>query len=346
MITSLIRSNLKKFKPYTSARSLYQTGTFFDAYENAFGSPLASALDAELNRYPDPNSLVLRKTLASFLGVAEQGIFVGNGSDEAIDLIVRLFVEPDEEILIAEPTYGMYAVAGALADVKVRRMSLRPDFTLDVDALLREVKPKTKLLFCCSPNNPTGTVIPLRDIEKICRVFKGIVVVDEAYIEFASTPSVVSEVQRFENLIVLRTFSKAWGLAGIRVGYAIAQKEITDYLNRIKPPYNLNRLSSALAKEALLQYPRIVEWRNKIVEQRERLSQSLQKLGFTVFPSEANFVLVRIPNASALALRLATTSGMIVRDFGEKPLLKDCLRISVGTPEQNTALITSLRALI
>ncbi|PIQ68130.1 MAG: histidinol-phosphate transaminase [Candidatus Taylorbacteria bacterium CG11_big_fil_rev_8_21_14_0_20_46_11] len=346
MIPSRIRSNLQKFKPYTSARSLYQTGTFFDANENAFGSPVQSVLDAELNRYPDPNSRVLRRALASFLAVSEENIFVGNGSDEAIDLLVRLFVEQDEEILFAEPTYGMYAVAGELSNVKVRRVPLRTDFTLDVELTLNATGPRTKLLFCCSPNNPTGMIVPLRDIERMCRAFKGIVVVDEAYIEFASTSSVVSAVQRFENLVVLRTFSKAWGLAGIRVGYAVAQKDITQYLNRIKPPYNLNRLSSAVAAQALLHYPKVEKWRTQIVEEREQLAQALRKLGFTVFPSEANFLLTRILNAPSIALRLATESGMITRDFGQKLLLKNCLRISVGTPAQNKALITSLRTLI
>ncbi len=346
MITSLIRSNLRKFKPYCSARSLYQKGIFFDANENAFGSVATSELDPLLNRYPDPYSGELRKALASFLAVAEENIFVGNGSDEAIDLLIRLFVEPKEEILIVEPTYGMYAVAGELANATVKRAILRRDFTLDVASLLDMAGPKTKLLFCCSPNNPTGTVIPLQDIERLCRSFKGIVVLDEAYIEFSSTPSATDKVRKLENLVILRTFSKAWGLAGIRVGYAVAQKEIIEFLNRIKPPYNLNRLSSVVATKALSQYPKVVKWRNQIIKERGRLSQAFQRLGFTVFPSEANFLLVRIPNATVIAQGLAARFGIIVRDFSSNPLLKDCIRISVGTPKQNTLLVATLIKLL
>lgn len=346
MITSLVRSNLKGFKPYRSARSQCKVGIFFDANENPFGSVGETPLYQELNRYPDPYSLTLRSALASFLGVRAENIFVGNGSDEAIDLIIRLFVELCEEIIVTEPTYGMYAVAGELAGGVMRHCPLRHDFTLDVDALLEMAGPKTKLLFCCSPNNPTGTVIPLRDIEKLCRRFMGIVVLDEAYIEFSSTPSAVKEITRFGNLVILRTFSKAWGLAGIRVGYAVAQKEIIDYLNRIKMPYNLNRISSQLAVDALAQYPKMIAGKTLLVKERNKLSDSLKELGFTVFPSEANFLLTRFPNASAVATRLAKEYGLIVRDFGSKPLLKDCVRISVGTPEQNRVLVETLANLL
>lgn len=346
MITSLVRSNLKGFKPYSSARSKYTAGIFFDANENPFGSVVGTPLCQELNRYPDPYSMTLRNALASFLGIKAENIFVGNGSDEAIDLITRLFVEPYEEVIVTEPTYGMYAVAGELANVAMKRCPLRPDFTLNVDALLKAAGPKTKLLFCCSPNNPTGTVIPLRDIEKLCRRFKGIVVLDEAYIEFSSTSSAVEEITRFENLVVLRTFSKAWGLAGIRVGYAVAQKEIVDYLNRIKMPYNISRISSQLAVDALTQYPKMIAQKDLIIRERSKLSDSLKKLGLTVFPSEANFLLTRFPNASAVATKLAKEYGFIVRDFSSTPLLTDCVRISVGTPEQNRMLVETLIKLL
>jgi len=382
MITSLIRSNLRNFKPYSSARSfypapffsnlrkrsefgngkklsrsgkisskkwsgVYQKGVFMDANENSLGSIINVNLDNELNRYPDPYSLDLRRTLGQFLGVSERNIFVGNGSDEAIDLLIRLFVEPNnEEIMIMEPTYGMYKVAAEVAGVGVKNCPLTKDFRVDIEALLAQVTVKTKLIFCCSPNNPTGTLIPTQDIERLCRNFNGIVVVDEAYIEFASKPSLCTKVGKLENLVVLRTFSKAWGLAGIRVGYAVAQEQVIEYLNKIKPPYNLNRISGKLAMQALAQYPKMLEFRETILTERGKLAKNLANLGFTVFPSEANFLLVYYPKVSALAKKLADGYGIIIRDFGSKPMLKDCVRISVGTPEQNKLLVKTLMKIL
>ena len=346
MIISLIRSNLRKFKPYTSARSLYQKGIFFDANENPFGSVVETPMASELNRYPDPSSLDLRKAIGTFLGLSAENILVGNGSNEAIDLLIRLFVEPDEEILTIEPTYGMYAVIAELANVRIHRFSLRDDFTLDMPALLKSITPKTKIIFCCSPNSPTGTLIDPKDVKGLCLSFKGIVVVDEAYVEFSSRPSSAQKVFELQNLVVLRTFSKAWGLAGIRVGYAVAQKETINYLNSIKLPYNLNRLSSELALQALKRYSQMEEWKRLLVAERKTLAKALKELGLTVFPSEANFLLVRFPNASTVAQKLATDYGLIVRDFGTKPLLTDCIRISVGTPEQNELLVRTLTKLL
>ena len=346
MIASLIRSNLKKFKPYSSARSLYKKGLFFDANENALGSVVTTSLDDEINRYPDPQSISLRKALSAFLAVKEENIFVGNGSDEAIDLLVRLFVESDEEILVNEPTYGMYSVAAELANVRVNRCFLKKDFTLDITKVIKSINPKTKIVFCCSPNSPTGTITAPEDIEKLCRSFRGIVVVDEAYIEFTSSSSMVGRISQLPNLVVLRTFSKAWGLAGIRVGYVVAQRKTIDYLNRIKLPYNLNKLSSEIAMQALSQYPKMVEWKERMVEERNKLSKGLKQLGFEVFRSDANFLLVRIKSASNIAARLAVEYGIIVRVFKAEPMLKDCIRISVGTPGQNKLLIISLTKLL
>jgi len=378
MITSLIRSSLRNFKPYSSARSLYsaplftkskkskgqgkklasgqpslkkwsgvyQKGVFMDANENSLGSVIDMDFDGELNRYPDPYSLDLRRALGQFLGISEKNIFVGNGSDEAIDLLIRLFVEPDEEIIVMEPTYGMYKVAAGVAGVAVRNCPLTKDFQVDIESLLLQIKPKTKIIFCCSPNNPTGTLIPVQDIERLCQNFKGIVVVDEAYIEFASQPSLVEKIGKLENLVILRTFSKAWGLAGIRVGYAVAQEEVIAYLNKIKPPYNLNRVSGKLAIQALAQYPKMMKFRETILKEREKLAKDLTGLGFKVFPSETNFLLVSYLKASGIAKKLAEDYGIIIRDFGSKPQLLDCVRISVGTPEQNRSLITALSKII
>ena len=345
-IRSLIRSDLKDFQPYASARSLYTKGTFMDANENSLGSTVELPLEQELNRYPDPYSTELREALAKFAGVKTENIFTGNGSDEAIDLLIRLFVERDEEILIVEPTYGMYRVAAALADVKVATFMLSVDFALDVEALLAAVSPKTKMLFLCSPNNPTGKLVEPAVLERICGNFSGIVILDEAYIEFASASSSVEKIKNFENLVVLRTFSKAWGLAGIRVGYAVAGKEVIEYLNKIKPPYNLNRVSARIALEALKQSAKMAAFKDIILKERARLAESLAKLGFEVFPSEANFILARRVGASTLTKKLAEGQGIIIREFASQPLLKDCVRISVGTAEENTALLEALTKIV
>lgn len=359
MIEKLIRSNLKSFKPYQSARSLYpvplasrfvyragQQGVFLDANENSFGSVIDSSADDKLNRYPGPENSDLRKAIGKFFGLPAKNIFAGNGSDEAIDLLIRLFVEPDEEIMVIEPTYGMYRVAANLAGVKVRSLLMDKSFKIDFGKLIKRISKKTKIIFLCSPNNPTGSVISLLEIKQLCADFQGVVVVDEAYVEFASTPSLICKIENLENLIVLRTFSKAWGLAGIRVGYAVAQENIVEYLNKIKMPYNLNRVSSKLAIQALKQYPKMMKFREEILREREELAGNLRVLGFEVFPSEANFLLVRKPKASILAKQLAKDFGIIVRSFDAKPLLKNCIRISVGTPKQNKLLIQSLKKII
>ena len=346
MITSLIRKNLKNFQAYSSARSLYQKGVFMDANENSLGSVISTEYDSELNRYPDPLSMDLRKALGQYLDISEKNIFVGSGSDEIIDLLIRLFVEQDEEIIVLEPTYGMYKVAAEVVGVKIRSLLLKPDFQIDIPNLLSQINSKTKIIFLCSPNNPTGTLVNLEDVETICKNFRGIVVVDEAYIEFASKSSLVKKIPNIENLVVLRTFSKAWGLAGIRVGYAVAQKIVIEYLNKIKLPYNLNRISSGLTIEALKNYQKMLEFRKIILGERKKLADNLSNLGFKVFPSEANFLLVNYPNTSDVAKKLAVDYGIIIRDFNSKPLLKDCVRISVGTPEQNDSLIESLTKIL
>jgi len=341
-----IRSKLKNFQAYGSARSFYQEGLFMDANENPLGNVISTKYGTELNRYPDPLSMDLRKALEKFLSISEKNIFVGNGSDEIIDLLIRLFVEQDEEIIILEPTYGMYKVVAEIAGVNVKSLLLKTNFQIDVPNLLSQINSKTKIIFLCSPNNPTGNLIRLEDVEKICRSFNGIVVVDEAYIEFSSKPSLVGKVSSIENLVILRTFSKAWGLAGIRVGYAVAQETVIEYLNKIKLPYNLNKISSRLATEALKNKEKMLEFRKIILGEREKLANSLTDLGFKVFPSEANFLLVNYPNASDITKKLALNYAIIIRDFSSKPLLKDCVRISVGTPEQNELLIKSLNKII
>lgn len=346
MIERLVRKNIRKLKPYASARSLYTKGLFMDANENAFGSVIKLPGIPELNRYPDPRSLLLRAALARYVRVPNKYIFAGNGSDEVIDLLIRLFVEPDESILIVEPTYGVYKVAADIAGVKTLSAKLDKNFRFDAEKILRAVTPKTKIIFCCSPNNPTGTLISQAGIKRLCSGFSGIVVVDEAYVEFASTPSFAKLVLKTKNLVVLRTLSKVWGLAGLRVGYAIADKRIINYLDKIKAPYNLNSASAALAISALKKKKKMLEFRKAILSEREKLSKVLENLGFAVYPSEANFLLVKYSGADSIFNKLVQKSGIIVRNFGDRKLLKDCLRITVGTPPQNALLIKTLSKII
>lgn len=342
-INSLVRSNIKTLKPYSSARSLYQTGTFFDANENAFGSAVTLPNYEELNRYPDPYAKVLRTALSDYLGVNTENIFAGNGSDEVIELLIRIFVNPDEAVLIVEPTYGMYRVSAETAGVEVVAASLGKDFELDVETLLQSIHERVKIMFLCSPNNPSGNLLKLEDVRILCTRFKGIVVVDEAYIEFASKPSFVSEVKNLENLVIMRTLSKAWGLAGIRVGYAVANEKIITYLNNVKAPYNLNRISQALAVRALKNRADMERMKDAMIAERKKLEQELKALDFVVFPSEANFLLVKYTGIGQIAKDLAQEDGLIIRDFGAKPMLEDSVRITVGTPEQNATLVNKLK---
>ncbi len=343
MIDKLIRSNIKRLTPYSSARSLYTSGVFYDANENALGSTVRLEGFSKLNRYPDPKSCELRKALAQYVGVKKENIFVGNGSDEAIDLLVRVFVNPNESVLILEPTYGMYRVAAETAGVQVRSCTLSPDFQIDFKALRKAVSRNTKIIFCCSPNNPTGTLLRTKDIEKLCGITNGLVVLDEAYIEFASRPSLAKKSKAIERLVVLRTFSKAWGLAGIRVGYCVANERVIEYIDRVKAPYNLNRISSQIAESALKKPAEMEKAVKRILKERETMRQALTEMGFVVFPSEANFLLVKYPGISKIAKKLAEGHGLIIRDFGKKKGIEDCARISIAAPAQNRKLIQALK---
>lgn len=342
-INSLVRPNIRRLKPYSSARSLYQSGMFFDANENAFGSSAGLPGYPGLNRYPDPYSSELRKMLADFIRTGTENIFAGNGSDEVIDLLIRVFAGPGDKVAIMEPTYGMYRVAADTAGIGVISLPLDKEFQLDLVQLFRKVSSGVKIIFLCSPNNPTGNLLRAGDVERVCERFDGIVVVDEAYIEFASAPSLAGQVSTFKNLVVLRTLSKAWGLAGIRVGYAVGSEEVIKYLDKVKPPYNVNRISTALAVKALRNKRKMRTMRKSALDERTRLAKDLASLGFTVFPSEANFLLVKYPGISKVAKDLAKEDGIIIRDFGSKPMLRNCVRISVGTRKQNVSLLNALK---
>jgi len=345
MITSYIKPYIRKLTPYASARDSYQSGILLDANENAFGSVLTNLREA-YNRYPDPGSNELKKALALFVRTAPDRIAAGNGSDEIIELLIKIFAGPGEEIIVCEPTYGMYQAAANAFNIAVKTCLLTDNFQLNLKAIEQQTSKKTRIIFCCSPNNPTGNLLNENDIKKLCAMFGGPVIVDEAYIEFSKKESLAKLGAQFDNLIILRTLSKAWGLAGLRVGYAVADPSVVRYIDRIKLPYNINRVSAGLAIQALSNTEQLRKLCSNIIDERERLAQQLKNLGVSVFPSNANFLLVRCPGARSVVRRLAEESGIIIRDMSDKPLLADCFRITVGTPKENKKLIQALKNLL
>ena len=345
-IEARIRPNIQRLKPYRSARQDYTSGILLDANENAFGS--AVMFDGlELNRYPDPSQIQLRSRIAHLNNVQAENIFVGVGSDEVIDLLIRIFCEPrSDSVLILEPTYGVYRVAADVNDVKVASCLLSDDFQIDLRGVQKQTDESTKLIFLCSPNNPTGNLLRREDILALCAATTAIVVVDEAYFDFSRAESVINAVSTYPNLVVLRTLSKAWGLAAIRLGYAVAHPLIVAYLMKAKAPYNINILTSVEALKALEQTAHVEKSVEATIAERTRLISELGQIGCVkhVFPSDANFLLVRVTNARGIHQQLAQR-GIIVRDRSSEPKLANCIRISVGTPEQNTILLTALKEL-
>jgi histidinol-phosphate aminotransferase len=345
-IEQLLRPNIKTLQPYRSARHDGDSGVLLDANENSLGSVI-SVDGLTLNRYPDPFQRTLRARLAALAGVHPENVFAGVGSDEVIDLLIRLFCEPRQDrLVIAAPTYGMYRVAADIQGVETETSLLTADFQLNVEALQASADRRTKMIFCCSPNNPTGNLLHREDILAICQSTHTMVVVDEAYIDFSNADSLASLVNDIPNLIILRTLSKAWGLAGIRLGYAIASPLVIRYLMQVKPPYNLNVLTMTYALQALEKPERMQQAVQTIIREREFLFEQLSTIPYIqrVFPSQANFLLVRSNDASAVYHQLAQR-GIIVRNRSSEPLLENCLRITVGTPEQNELLLKTLREL-
>ncbi len=339
-LETLLRNNIKKLKPYASARHEF-TGDariFLDANENPF--------DSGLNRYPDPLATPLRQRLAELKGVRPDHVFTANGSDEAIDLLLRLFCEPRKDAIITlPPTYGMYEVSAGIADVEVVHVPLQTNFELDLPAILAATQQhRACLLFLCRPNNPTGNLFAERQVRTLLEQFEGIVVIDEAYIDFCPSASLLPWIDAYPNLVVLQTLSKAWGLAGIRLGMAFAQAPLIRWLDAVKPPYNVNQLTQKVALEALQQPEQVEQVVEVLVGERQRLAQALTELPFVekVFPSQANFLLVRMRAARKIYEALAAR-GIVVRDRSRQPLCAECLRISVGTPEQNDVLLKALR---
>lgn len=342
-LENLVRENIKKMTAYSSARHEFtgEASVFLDANENAFGSPLPD----NFNRYPDPLQMEVKENLSKIKGVPSQNIFLGNGSDEAIDLLYRIFCEPGRDNTITfPPTYGMYQVSAEINDVKVKKINLTKEYQLDIDAIENAIDPFTKLIFICSPNNPTGNSINRTDVEIILNNFNGIVVIDEAYINYAKQKSFIAELTEYPNLVVMQTLSKAWGLAGLRLGMAFASKPVIDLMNKVKYPYNINTATQLLVLDALNN----IEWVNEhisvTVNEREKLKTDLLSLSNTeaVYPSDANFLLVKIKDARKIYEQLCE-KGIIVRDRSKVVLCDDCLRITIGTPDENSKLIDSLK---
>jgi len=344
-LDSLVRDNIKKMTAYSSARHEFTgpASIYLDANENSFGSPLPD----NFNRYPDPLQMEVKEKLSGIKGVPAQNIFLGNGSDEAIDLLYRVFCVPGRDhALIFPPTYGMYEVCAEMNDVKVKKINLNKAYQLDIDAIENAIDPFTKLIFICSPNNPTGNSIDREDIEIILNNFNGIVVIDEAYINYARQKTFITELTEFPNLVIMQTLSKAWGLAGLRLGMAFASAPIIELMNKVKYPYNINTATQLLALDAL----KNIEWVNDhislTVNEREKLKNELLSLTGTetVYPSDANFLLVKMKQARKIYEQLCE-QGIIVRDRSKIILCEDCLRITIGTPAENRALIDHLKTL-
>jgi histidinol-phosphate aminotransferase len=343
-LNRVLRQNIKALKPYSSARSEFSgvAKVFLDANENAFGSPLTRWY----NRYPDPLQWDLKKKISTIKNVAPENILLGNGSDECIDLLIRAFCDPQKDnIVICPPTYGMYQVYAHINDVAVKEVPLHPNFQLNLEGLENAIDENTKLIFFCSPNNPTGNSMDREDIEMVLNNFEGIVVIDEAYINYSRQRSFVAELKDYPNLVVMQTFSKAWGLAALRLGMNFASTDIIDVLNKIKPPYNINQATQELALKALDHLEDVNTMIKETVSEREALVKSLVQLPQVekVFPSDANFVLAKIQSATAVYNYLKD-KGIIVRNRSNVILCEDCLRITVGTPSENEQLIQALKS--
>ncbi|MBA4405717.1 histidinol-phosphate transaminase [bacterium] len=345
-IESLVRGNILKLKPYTSARGDYLNGILMDANENSFGSVAGEEYQIELNRYPDPFHNSLRDELGKYLFVGKENLFIGVGSDEIIDLLVRIFCEPKvDNTIILEPTYGMYRVVCDVNDVRAINVMLDESFQIDLEKTLRTVTPMTKLIFVCSPNNPTANVINSASILELANKFNGIVIADEAYTEFANESIPLNSIQKNPNIVMLRTFSKAWGLAGVRCGYCVASAQIVNLLYKIKSPYNINKLTSEVVIKAIKNSVQKDKFVKQIKEEREFLADELRKItGIKkIYPSESNFILFECDEPFTVYRRL-TEKGIIIRDRSNQ--VKNCLRVSVGNREQNEKFLSELRIIL
>lgn len=341
-LQELIRPNIWSLAPYSCARNEFtgEASVFLDANENPYNQPF--------NRYPDPLQVQLKEKIAALKGVRPTQIMLGVGSDEPIDLIFRIFCEPAQDNVVAiNPTYGMYGVCADINNVAYKQVNLNDDFSLDAQNVLDACDANTKVIFLCSPNNPTGNSLERSEIEKIVTGFEGIVVIDEAYIDFSNEPSWLSSLNAYPNIIVLQTFSKAWGMAALRCGMAFASEDIIAFFNKVKYPYNLNLLT----QEAVLKQVEAVEQKNKWVEtllaERSKMIANLQNLPLVkhIYPTDANFVLAKVDDANK-TYNYLVNKGIIVRNRNSVTLCQGCLRITIGTPQENQELLTALAQIV
>ena len=341
-LQELIRPNIWSLAPYSCARNEFtgEASVFLDANENPYNQPY--------NRYPDPLQVQLKEKIAALKGVRPTQIMLGVGSDEPIDLIFRIFCEPAQDNVVAiNPTYGMYGVCADINNVAYKQVNLNDDFSLDAQNVLDACDANTKVIFLCSPNNPTGNSLERSEIEKIVSGFEGIVVIDEAYIDFSNEPSWLASLNAYPNIIVLQTFSKAWGMAALRCGMAFASEDIIAFFNKVKYPYNLNLLT----QEAVLKQVEAVEQKNKWVEtllaERSKMIANLQNLPLVkhIYPTDANFVLAKVDDANK-TYNYLVNKGIIVRNRNSVTLCQGCLRITIGTPQENQELLTALAQMV
>lgn len=343
-INSLVRENIKSLKPYSSARDEYKDATsddmiFLDANENPF--------ENGVNRYPDPQQNSVKELLSGIKNVPQKNMLLGNGSDEVLDLIFRSFCEPKEDnIITLPPTYGMYSVLANINNIKNREVLLTENFQPKVAQILEKVDDNTKILFLCSPNNPSGNSFSINIVEELLLKFKGLVVIDEAYIDFSEEKSWLEKLEQFPNLIITQTLSKAYGLAGIRLGVCYASQEIIAILNNIKPPYNVNKLTQQKAVERLLKMDEVENEVAKIIKERNSLVHQLKEISFItkIYPTDCNFVLVKVDNATKRYNQLIA-KGIVIRNRTTQPLCENCLRFTVGTEIENERLIKTLNSL-
>ena len=340
-ISLLVRDNIRQLKPYSCARHEFkgEASVYLDANENP--------LNNHYNRYPDPLQEQLKGKIGKMKKIQPSQIMLGVGSDEPIDLLIRIFCEPIiNNIVSIDPTYNMYRVCANINNVEFRPILLNDDFSLNAERLLAAVDEHTKIVFLCSPNNPSGNSLDAEDVKKILDRFSGITVIDEAYIDFSPHPSWLTELANYPNLVVLQTFSKAWGLAAVRCGLAFASEDITGYLNNVKYPYNINMLTQQYVYEQLDYVERKNKWVDLLLEQRDKLTEKLRELPFVekIYPSDANFLLVKVPDPEGLYNYLVKR-GIIVRKRNNLALCDGCIRITVGTEEENKILIKALKQL-
>ena len=338
-LDKLVRPNIYKLTPYSSARNEF-TGTasvFLDANENPFNEPY--------NRYPDPLQRMVKEQLAKLKGVNPENIFLGVGSDEGIDLAYRIFCRPGIDNVVAiAPSYGMYEVCANINNIEYRKVKLDDNFEFSTGELLAATDENTKLIWICTPNNPTGNAYSIDAIKHVAKGFNGIVMVDEAYIDFSSKGSLLAHLDELPNIIVLQTFSKAWGRAGLRLGVAYASKEIIDFYNKVKYPYNINAITQEKAIEALNKYNEVTAWVSELIESREKLAKDLNSFDCVkhIYPSDANFLLIKVNDPDKLYNHLCD-NGIIVRNRNRVEKCAGCLRITIGTTEENSQLLNEIK---